>query len=155
MRRLAILDAPAASISEQFEGLSRKQDPMPGAMQTATAAVLVYESQPFWAPALQRAFADEPVYVWGCDRLNTLDEALRRWPRAVIVADGVTDPAGLLTWLAKNPARNSVTIAVCGSASSASFEPLFREVGVASYLPDLIPIGELASRCRRWLSAGC
>jgi hypothetical protein len=123
---------------------------MPGVMQTIAGTIAVCEPRPFLTPALQREFEHTPYHVRGCRSTRELPSLITT-PFAVIVCDITTHPADGLNWFT-TPLSQRWPSVVCGSPTVAELEPVFRELGVRSFLPDLISPQDLAQLCRRWLA---
>lgn len=125
---------------------------MVGALQTVRGLIVVCERQPYWTPALQRELLSEPFHVRGCPSLRELDRLISTHPKAMVVMDLEADSAGCLAWLSTHVTRPVPSI-ICGSPSTSGLEPLCRELGALSFLPDYIPRSEMAALCRRWLTS--
>jgi DNA-binding response OmpR family regulator len=116
---------------------------------TQSAAVLVYEREPYWTPELQRRLADEPVVVRSCGRLSDLDVLPAGFDHSVVILDLTADPAGCLAWLARR--RANAPVVALGPSELAELEATFRSVGVTSFQTGAVANGDLARLCRRWL----
>lgn len=123
---------------------------MAGVLQTVHGTILVCEPAPFWTPALQRELQQDSLLVRGCRTPNELDGLIAGHPHAMIVYDLNTGPAGCLGWLASRKSK-SLRVIVCGMTTNAELEPVCRELGARSFIPDLISHADLAALCRRWL----
>lgn len=126
---------------------------MPGVMQPLAGTIAVCEPQPYWTPLLQRDFASSSYVVRSCRAPRELPGLIGSSP-GVVICDVSAQPADFLNWFA-TPVSRRWPIIVCGSPRVAELEPVYRELGVRSFLPDLIPIEELAQLCRRWLKRNC
>ncbi len=123
---------------------------MAGVLQSVHGTILVCEPAPFWTPALQRELQQDSLLVRGCRTPNELDALIDKHPLAIIVYGLNTGPAGCLSWLASRKSQ-SLPVIICGSTTTAELEPVCRELGARSFLPDLISHADLAALCRRWL----
>jgi len=125
---------------------------MAGVLQPVHGTVAVCEAQPFWTPALQREFVASAYVVRGCRTPRELP-ALISTPIAMVVCDVTQLTAETLRWLSL-PESHRWPCVACGSPAVAELEPVFRELGVRSFLTDLVSASELATLCRRWLTSG-
>ena len=116
-----------------------------------SAAVLVFERDPYWAPELQRRFHDTAVTVRPCRRLSDLDAVREEFGEAVLILDFSADAMGCLAWLARRLAKDPLV--VLGSPESADLESTLRSLGVTSFQSELIGGADLARLCRRLLQA--
>lgn len=126
---------------------------MPGMMQPMAGTIAVCESRPYWTPLLQREFESLPYLVSVCRAPRELPGIITS-PNAVVICDVSTQPAEFLNWLAK-PVSRRWPIIVCGSPDVAELESVYRELGVLSFLPELVSVRDLAQLCRRWLKRNC
>ncbi|MDP1797428.1 MAG: hypothetical protein Q8K78_08105 [Planctomycetaceae bacterium] len=108
------------------------------------------EPKPYWAPAMQREFHAEAFVVRGCRRPSELDALIVAHRTTIVICDLESGPANVLAWLASRQKAPIPTV-ISGSSSTAGLEAVCRELGVWSFLPDLIPHNEIAALCRRWL----
>lgn len=126
---------------------------MPGVLQPPSAAIAVFEREPYWAPELQRQFGAD-VAVRTFSRLESLAEWLAGWPAGMALVELDADPAAVLNWLGRSVNHPSARpVLVMGSSWTAPLEPLVRELGAVAFHPHVVPGRLLARQCRAIFSA--
>jgi hypothetical protein len=123
---------------------------MPGVLHTPSAAIAVFEREPYWAPELSRQFADGSVLVRTCTRLDDVDAMLVEWPRSLCVIEFEAAPTAILNWFAAR--ADSKPALVFAVRSAAPLEWILREAGATSFRSELVSGRALAMQCRRLLS---
>ncbi|MCA9073764.1 MAG: hypothetical protein KDA93_01935 [Planctomycetaceae bacterium] len=119
-------------------------------MSELTRHVIVFESQPFWEPELQRQFLDEDVIVGACRSVKDLESRLARQSYDVCVADLTADVTGLLRWLGVRLDQSGIVpVIVVAREEQQSLEWHVRELGAASFTNEYVTGKQLAAMCRK------
>ncbi|MCA9026651.1 MAG: hypothetical protein KDA86_15700 [Planctomycetaceae bacterium] len=119
-------------------------------MSEQTRHVIVFESQPFWAPELQRQFLDDDVHVRTCRSINDLQQRLAKQTYDVCIIDLSADLPGVLRWLGDWQIRGSHTaILVIAAEEQKSLEWHVRELGASSFATEYVTGIQVAGMCRK------
>lgn len=118
--------------------------------ETPDVTIAVLEFRPYWGPELKRQFANTPFGIRECRSVSGVDDVVCDFHPVLLIIDleiGIEDCLG---WLGQRFPADSrrFPIIVCGSPASLEFEWLLRELGVAEFLPDVIPGDQFARLCR-------
>lgn len=119
----------------------------------AETAIIVYETNPFWGPELQRQFFNSPIAICECRAIVDLAQIAEPFRSGLFVVDLAADLAGTIHWLrqTQRTRTNRWPVIAIGSAETLTMEWNLREAGVTAYLPDFVGGDEFAKLCRRQL----
>ena len=115
----------------------------------AVGEIAVLERQRWWTPELQRQFLGTDVQVRSGRSFRDLRSLLTPATRVLVVEFHVS-PAECLQWLGgRSEASAECAVVVIGTAQSAEFEWLVRELGATHFVPETIGGAALATLCRK------
>ncbi len=118
---------------------------------SSTATIVVFETQPRWAPELQHQFVDEDVHVVGRSTTTDFVVEVESAERPVGLLEVASDPAGCLARIGTLNSRALPPVVAVLTRDLADLEWPLRELGVTSVVDEFVPGHELAAVCRRLL----
>jgi hypothetical protein len=119
--------------------------------------IVVFETRPRWAPALQRDLMESGIRVRACrtaqDLLRLATAFRAQSDSFVAIIDFEVGPATCLPLPARLATFSPHGVIALGTSETDVLEPSLRELGVTSYHPASIESRRLAHECQRILNS--